>query len=425
VCLHAASRPDPGHFVEVHRQEQFFVFCPPGERSGGAFALTALGRFASNLLSHIVAGETGRGESRVDRDLAPRVLCMLLDAGGDPSAPLHARQPAPGAPWAPGAASFVDALRLMVCAASRAGEQVRRARAAFLAPTLHAALAAAPHVSAVDLVFWAGQPLGGDAMALVAGKPVRVPGGGGGGGARTQPALLAAIDVGSTVALRLLLEGGADPNGASQRGAGGVTPLMRCTGEWAVVLPPAEGAFGAHRGVAADGGAEEGPARGGAGVQLESSEEPEGVRHRPTRALVEVLLHAGADAAAADGAGRTALHHFAASPAPTLRADPAARLALALRLLAAGADAEARDGGGVTPGAAALAARPPPADGGRFAAGLLAAAREAGGRVGAARAPPAPAAAVATAAAAAAAARLVEEAEAPSSPLSAGSAPEV
>jgi hypothetical protein len=68
-------------FVEVHRTEQFFPFCPPEERASGAFALTALGRFASNLLSHIVAGETGRGESRVDRDLAPRVLCMLLDGG--------------------------------------------------------------------------------------------------------------------------------------------------------------------------------------------------------------------------------------------------------------------------------------------------------------------------------------------------------
>jgi hypothetical protein len=417
VCIHSSSRPDPQLYVEVHRQEQFFVFCPPAERSTGSFALTALGRFASNLLSHIVAGETGRGESRVDRDLAPRVLCMLLDAGGDPSAPLHARRAAPGAPWAPGAASLVDALRLMVCAAARVGEQVRRARSAFLAPTLHAVLAAVPHVSCVDLVFWAGQPLGGDALALVAAKPVAMP-----GGARALPSLLAAVDVGSTAALRLLLEGGADPNSEGQRGEGGVTPLMRCTGEWAVVLPPPEGAYGAHRGVnpeaAAVAAAPDAPAPDAAVPADRSNEEPEEVRHRPTRALLEALLHAGADARLADARGRTALHHFAAAPSPALRADPAGRLALALRLLAAGADAEARDAGGATAGEAAAAARPPPADGARFAAGLFAAAKEGGGRAGAAaraagaRAPPPPAAAALIAAAAAAAEAAVAEGEA-------------
>ena len=155
--------------------------------------------------------------------------------------------------------------------------------------------------------------------------------------------------------------------------AGGITPLMRATGAWAVRVPRGETAFGAHAGALGTG---EGEGEG----------EDESVFHRATRGIVEALLAAGADVRAVDAEGRTALHHFAADESPAFTSDPAGRLAAARRLIAAGAAADARDAAGRTPGEAAAAARPD-SDGPRFAAGLEAAVAERGSQVSGTRAP--------------------------------------
>lgn len=373
--------------------EQFFLFAPPTEQRAAHTQLTALGRFASTLLSHMAASETGVGKSQWDRDTGPRVLRVLLAAGADVGAPLHCTSASATGPWRAGSATLVDALRLIVVAAKR-NDQIRRARAAFVAPALVAALGAATHVSALDLCFWAALPGGADVVSCVAARslPVLMPSPGG-TPLWLQPPLVAAVDCGSVVAVKLLLEAGSPADDASwSRAVGvdattpgtaggvpadaassdvapaaGLTPLMRCTGEWAVALPPPE-AFGAHRG---EGGAGGSGGTGGGGD--EDTLESDALVHRPTRALVEALLHGGASVASRDAQGRTPLHHFAASPAPTLAHDPAGRLALALRLMAAGADEKARDAQGCTPAQAAAAARP---DESRFGAGLAAAAAE-------------------------------------------------
>ena len=373
----------------VDSLEQFIVFSPEVERKSGAFALTALGRFASNLLSHMVAQETGLKACRATREGAPRVLALLLAAArpgsapGSVGAPLHSRRGEGSAAWVPGPSSLLDALRLIVCAA-RGSEQLRRGRAAFLLPTLLRALEATapvPRACAVrDLVFW-GDLLGleflaplaaasAPAFAAVMPAPPRAP-------PLAQPLLIAAVDAGSVHTVRLLLEAGACPNaarsGPDAAGAGaGMAALHRVAGDFALSLPAPE-AFEAAGSAGAGAGA--GSTGGAAAAQ---SEEEEALAQRPTRAMLEALLHAGADPCArAEGSLRTPLHLVATSNCASLRADPSGRLALAVRLIIAGADPAAKDAAGLTPGQAAIAARP--RDGVRFAAGLAEAAAARGG----------------------------------------------
>ena len=387
----------------VDRLEQFIVFAPDVERRSGAFALTALGRFASNLLSHMVAQETGLKACRATREGAPRVLALLLappaarpgsSAPGSVGAPLHSRRAEGSAAWAPGPSCLLDALRLIVCAA-RGSEQLRRGRAAFLLPTLLRALEAtapAPRAcTARDLVFW-GDLLGleflgplaaASAPAFAALMPAPAPR----APPLAQPLLIAAVDAGSVHTVRLLLEAGACPNaarsGPDAAGAGaGMAALHRVAGDYALSLPApeafeaADSAGSAGSDAAAGAGAGAGSTGGAAAAQ---SEEEDALTQRPTRAMLEALLHAGADPCApAAGSHRTPLHYIATSNCASLRADPSGRLALAVRLVLAGADPGARDAAGLTPGEAAIAARP--RDGARFAAGLAEAAAARGGK---------------------------------------------
>jgi hypothetical protein len=359
--------------------EQFIVFAPDVERKSGSFAFTALGRFASNLLSHIVAQETGLGECLVTRESAPHILGLLLEkcpaapTCAAVAAPLHSRSHS-GAAWVEGPSSLLDALRLMVCAA-KGSEQVRRARANFLLPTVLAVVAHLPQrvIPARDLVFW------GDMLSLEFLAPIAeasnppfsasLPSG------DRQPLLIAAVDAGSVHTVRLLLEAGISPDAPLSSPSlgsgtgGGLTALMRVTGDWACALPAPEAFAAGSAGAAA-------PAAGGGGggaASASSSSEEDATAHRPSRALLEALLHAGASvSAAAQPSGRTALHFLAASESASLRADPAGRLALACRLIAAGADPQAKDSGGATPGQLAIASRPK--DGPRFSQGLAEAA---------------------------------------------------
>ena len=281
-ALRAPCAADANALRPVDATEQFIIFAPPAEQAGdgAAFALTALGRLASQLLSHAVAIETGAAPSAVDRDTGARVVAALVAAGADVGAPLHARAPRGGA-WARGSATLVDALRLMAAAArARGGDAAGRAREAFLAPTLLAALRAVPVISALDLVFWAGVP---DVAALVvarglacAAPPPR--------GGELLPPLVAAVDAGSAATVRALLEAGADVNA---RAPGGATPLMRAAGAEAFVLPAPGSVFCAL-------------GEGGGGAAGAGADDEAELAHRPTRALVEALLHAGADVAAAD-----------------------------------------------------------------------------------------------------------------------------
>ena len=365
-----ALRPvDPG--------EQYIVFATPAEhRDGSLFALTALGRLASNLTSHMAARETGAAESKAERETGPRALALLLSAGADVSAPLFASRSASGGEWRASSSSFVDALRLMACARTAGRDDVRRARAAFLEPLVIATLAATKEVSALELVFWCAFG-GGVAGALcAAGTVVRLP-----SGARV-PQLIAAVDAGSVATVRALLEAGAAPD--EPRAPGGLTALMRCAGACAFALPAPDDdiSFGAHRrGANSDAGegisAAAASAAVGVAAAAATSEDgtplAESLAHRPTRALVECLINAGAAVDAVDDTRATALHHIATADSVALRSDPAGRLTLALRLVAAGARTDAKDANGRTPGEAAQIARPE-GEGARFAARLIASA---------------------------------------------------
>ena len=341
-------------FRPVDASEQFVIFCPPSERtSGAAFALTALGRFASNLISHIVARETGGAESKLDRDTPPRVLAVLLSAGADAGMPLHASVSSKNAHnglWAPANATLFDALRLTINAVKKS-DQRARSRAAFLEPVLAIALAspAVTHLTALDLFFWAQHT---DIINILVkrGIPVLTPHG------DFVPPLIAAVDAGSAPALKALIEAGADPNADASRTRGGATPLMRAAGAGAFPPPPAAGSYGAHRGVIS----------GTTDAADAAEEAEEAAADRPTRALVEALLHAGADVHAVDHDGATALHAFVGSEA--LKSDPGLRLAICLRLLDAGARMDVKDAAGRTPGAIAEAAFPK--DAARFIKGM-------------------------------------------------------
>ena len=369
--------------------------------------------------------QMGKGVSKWDRDTGPRILRMLIKAGADVTAPLHCTGSSASGPLHPGTAALIDALRLIVVAAKR-NDQIRRARAALIAPILIEALSVASHLSAVDLMFWAGLPGGPEVAACVVARqlPILMPphassttssaaatAAAGATALWLQPALIAAVDCGSAAAVKLLLEAGASPDEVSwcRRGVAGTdaapatgggrepvageTPLMRCAGDFAVALPPPD-LFGIHRGdysvgtVTAAAAATSATAGVADVAGEEDSGETDALVHRPTRAMLEALLHAGANADARDSTGRTALHHFAASDSPALRADPAGRLSLALRLLHAGADVGALDQAGRTASQAAALARP----GGeqRFVRGLAAAVEEARRKAAAAAAAAAP-----------------------------------
>lgn len=344
-------------FRPVDSNEQFVIFCPSAERtSASAFALTALGRFVSNLLSHMVARETGVASSMLDRDTPPRVLSALLAAGADAGAPLHATVPrlGGGGVWKAGEATLVDALRLIIDAVKKQSDERRRARAAFLEPTLIVALGCLPYLTALDLCFWSAHH---DVMALIVTRnlPILTPRG------EFVPSLIAAVDAGSAATLKALLEAGADPNAEGMRTLGGATPLMRAAGSAAFATPTSSGSFGAHTG-------KKSVNIGGVGAAEEeaAAEEEEAAADRPTRALVEALLHAGADVHAVDHSGSTALHAFAGAEA--LKSDPGLRLAIALRLLDAGAHVESKDAGGRTP--ADIAQSIFPKDAARFVRGI-------------------------------------------------------
>jgi hypothetical protein len=391
---------DPACFTPVDPLEQYLVFAPDVQRKG-SFALTSLGRLASNLLSHMVAQETGLGLCKIDRETGPRVLALLLaprpaqQQRVDPPVPLvllplHTRRPSPTATaaaaplWAPGPSSLLDALRLIVCA-SKGNEQLRRARANFLLPTLLATVAAlpSPTLPARDFLFWTGLlELEFLAPLLQPGAPplaILCPAG------DLQPPLIAAVDAGSAQAVKLLLEARVHPNASRSNPnpaglGGGMSALHRVPGDWAFALPApdafptpslpivAAGAAAAAAAAAA-GAAGQAPATGAAATGASEEEGEQATAYRPCKAMLEALLHAGADVQATESAsGSTALHFLAASNSLSLREDPAGRLALAHRLVLSGCSPAARDAGGRTAGEVARAARPD--SGARFALGL-------------------------------------------------------
>jgi len=363
-----------GSFVEVHSDEQFIVFAPDVERKSGEIALTALGRFASNLFSHLKAQETGVAASLISREGAPRILKELLNVGGNVDAPLHTRKAAGGS-WCVGKSNLLDALRLIVYAGGkRGGEQLQRSRAAFLLPTLLVAISSYPGgavMGALDFHLWGGL-LGGEFLEpLVA------------AGARIleqdntlQHPLIAAVDLGSAAIVKYLLECGVSPAGVRAE-SGGYSALHRLTGDWAFVPPPVEALGWEARGTPPPGALPPSSLTTTteptvtALATAKSAEDAESLTYRPTRGMLECLLTGGADPRAVDECGRTTLHHFACSNSKCLRADPAGRLAIAVRLLRAGADRDAIDSAGETAMTAGLRVRGEK-EGGRFADALRA-----------------------------------------------------